>query len=64
MDMSWSSHLICWRRPSPITVSKIDNGITFTEFYYIMEFQGNSSDVRDWFVNIVKGRQTTDYICV
>lgn len=62
IDTSWSALLLeCWRRNSPITLSKIDNGITFTEFYDIMEFQGESKSIRDCVVDIVNGWSPQPY---
>lgn len=62
IDTSWSNLLLeCWRKNLPITLSKIDNGITFTEFYDIMEFQGESSSIRNSVVDIVNSWSPQPY---
>lgn len=54
LDTSWNKLLLdTWRKTSPITLSTIDKGITFTEFYDIMEFESNPKLVLDNIVDIV-----------
>lgn len=62
LDTSWSKLLLnTWRRTSPITLSTIDKGITFTEFYDIMEFESSPKAVLDNIVNIVSKWDPKDY---
>lgn len=62
-NISWNKMLLdVWDAISMKTLSDIDEGITMTEFYNIMEFEaGSSKVVRDKTVEIVKSWKPSDY---
>lgn len=62
LDTSWSALLLkAWKGASYTTLSSIDSGITFTEFYDIMELESNSKDVIKSIINDIRGWDKTDY---
>lgn len=62
LDTSWGKLLLnTWRSTSPITLSTIDKGITFTEFYDIMEFESSPKEVLDKIVNIISQWKPNEY---
>lgn len=62
LDTSWSALLLkAWKGASYTTLSSIDSGITFTEFYDIMELESNSKDVIYSIINDIRSWNTTDY---
>lgn len=62
VDPSWSKLLLdAWAHVSFSTVTNIDDGITFTEFYNLLEFESDPKKITESIISAIEGWNTTDY---
>ena len=62
VDPSWSKLLLdAWDNASFTTVSIIEEGITYTEFYDLLEFESDPKKITHSIINAIKGWGITEY---
>lgn len=62
VDPSWSKLLLdAWEGASFSTITNIDEGITFTEFYDLLEFESDPKQITQSIISAIEGWGTTDY---